>query len=85
MVTSALKSDIYRYSMIVSDSDKQSAPAPTDDTNLSQQKVDTNLSQQKVDTNLSQQKVDTNIAQPVEKIKAPEKEEDPNWKAFREA
>lgn len=37
------------------------------------------------ETNLLQQKVDTNIAQTTAENKAPEKEEDPNWRAFREA
>jgi hypothetical protein len=42
------------------------------------------LEQAKVDTNMNQQKVDTNLTQQPEK-KDDGNNEDPNWKAFREA
>ncbi len=49
-----------------------------------QAQVDTNLSQQSVDTNLSQKQV-VNPEQTKQESKDPETQDDPNWKAFREA
>jgi hypothetical protein len=46
--------------------------------------ADQGLEQSKVDTNVNQQKVDTNLTQQPEK-KDDGTQEDPNWKAFREA
>lgn len=49
-----------------------------------QAKVDVNLPQQNVDTSLSQQKSETPV-QNKQDLKESEGQEDPNWKAFREA
>lgn len=51
--------------------------------NIAENKTENTLQQEKVDTIVSQQKPDTNIAQ--ENKPADETQEDPNWRAFREA
>lgn len=51
--------------------------------NTSENKIESNLTQQKADANLIQNQ-EQNI-QKIEEKKDPESQEDPNWKAFREA
>lgn len=55
--------------------------------NTAENKVENTLPQEKVDTNVSQQKPDTNLTQqnPQEAKPADGTQEDPNWRAFREA
>lgn len=54
--------------------------------NVPENKAETPNIQEKVDTNLNQQNVDTNLAQQQQtEVKEPEQQEDPNWRAFREA
>ena len=48
-------------------------------------KQEITLPKDTVDTNLIQQKVDTNLTQKPEENKTEETQEDPNWRAFREA
>lgn len=48
-------------------------------------KTETPNIQEKIDTNLSQQNVDTNLSQKQTEHKEIEQQEDPNWRAFREA
>ncbi|HXQ33513.1 MAG TPA: hypothetical protein VN843_05780, partial [Anaerolineales bacterium] len=62
---------------VLNPEDKQAEPQ-------AQAQVDTNLSQAKPDANMSQQKIENPQQKQPENATAAE-QEDPNWKAFREA
>ena len=53
--------------------------------NVTENKTEAPISQEKVDATLSQQKVDTNLTQQPVENKEADSQEDPNWRAFREA
>lgn len=54
--------------------------------NTAENNVENTLQQEKIDTNVSQQKLDANLTQQSQENKSADgTQEDPNWRAFREA